>query len=145
VVGLALWRGLAGWWLRLLAAAVVLVGADEPVVAPGGPGAALQHGARGGRRDASNRIDGRGPATADGARRRSRTRLARLGEAGALEHRVIRVPDRGDEGSRLMTALAEAAAELPPDRIAGAILLTDGQVHDADALEGFPAPVHVLL
>jgi hypothetical protein len=55
------------------------------------------------------------------------------------------VPDRGDDGTRLMTALAEAAAELSPDRIAGAILVTDGQVHDAEAVESFPAPVHVLL
>jgi hypothetical protein len=31
-----------------------------------------------------------------------------------------------------------------PARIAGAVLITDGQVHDAERLSGFPAPVHVL-
>lgn len=64
-----------------------------------------------------------------------------------LEWREIRVTDRrdADPGSYLLTALEEAARELPADRIAGAILITDGQVHDVDLLTTFPAPVHVLL
>ena len=59
--------------------------------------------------------------------------------------RTIRVADRGEEGTQLLTALAEATAELPADRIAGAILITDGQAHDPQALTEFPAPVHTLL
>ena len=57
----------------------------------------------------------------------------------------MHVADRGEDGTQLLTALAEATAELPADRIAGAILVTDGQVHDPEALASFPAPVQVLL
>lgn len=66
-----------------------------------------------------------------------------------LETRVIRVRNEGgpvsDPGTTLMTALAAAASEAPPERIAGAILITDGQVHDAEAFQDFPAPVHGLI
>ena len=61
-------------------------------------------------------------------------RLDRLGEGGTLEVRTLHVADRGEDGTLLLTALAEATAELPADRIAGAILVTDGQVHDPEAL-----------
>jgi hypothetical protein len=144
VVGLALWRGLAGWWLRLLAAAVVLAALMNPSWRQEDRAPLYSMALVVVDESASNRIDGRDAATA-AALETIEARLARLGEGGALEHRVVRVPDRGDDGTRLMTALAEAAAELPPDRIAGAILLTDGQVHDAEAVESFPGPVHVLL
>ena len=39
-------------------------------------------------------------------------------------------------------------ADVPPDRVAGAVLITDGRVHDvpADAAAlGFTAPVHALI
>ncbi|MEO0363173.1 MAG: hypothetical protein AAF322_18780, partial [Pseudomonadota bacterium] len=62
-----------------------------------------------------------------------------------IETRVIRVRNEGgpvgDPGSALLTALSKAAADAPPDRIAGAILVTDGQIHDQDALTEFPGPV----
>ena len=48
-------------------------------------------------------------------------------------------------GTQLLTALDDAAAQVAPGQIAGAILLTDGQVHDAGRLEDFPAPVHSLI
>ena len=72
-------------------------------------------------------------------------RLDRLGQGGRLEVRTVHVADRGEDGTLLLTALAEATAELPADRIAGAILVTDGQVHDPQALATFPGPVQVLL
>lgn len=66
-----------------------------------------------------------------------------------LEVRVVRVRNEGgpvaDPGSTVLTALQDAAADLPSDRLAGAILITDGQIHDAEALTDFPAPVHGLL
>lgn len=66
-----------------------------------------------------------------------------------VEARVVRVRNEGgpvaDPGTRLLTALSAAAAEVPDARIAGALLITDGQVHDADLLAGFPGPVNVLL
>ena len=59
---------------------------------------------------------------------------------------VVEVGDGADNrGTRLLSALDEAAARVPPEQIAGAILATDGQVHDSDRLEDFPAPVHTIL
>ncbi len=144
VVGLALWRGLSGWWLRFLAAAVVLAALLNP---------SWRQEDRAGLSNiaivvvdesASNRIGDRAAQTRE-AVEALEARLARLGETAPLEHRVVRVADRGNEGTRMMTALAEAAAEISPDRIAGAVLVTDGQVHDIDAVDSFPAPVHVFL
>ena len=51
-------------------------------------------------------------------------------------------------GTNLFTALNAALADTPPDRLAGVIMITDGQVHDAPksaAALGFDAPVHALL
>jgi hypothetical protein len=51
-------------------------------------------------------------------------------------------------GTNLFTDLNRALADTPTDRLAGVIMITDGQVHDvptaASAL-GFDAPVHALL
>jgi hypothetical protein len=51
-------------------------------------------------------------------------------------------------GTNLFADLNSALANTPPDRLAGVILITDGQVHDVpkstQAL-GFDAPVHALL
>ncbi|MBU2582497.1 MAG: hypothetical protein KJ622_12340 [Alphaproteobacteria bacterium] len=51
-------------------------------------------------------------------------------------------------GSNLFTALSKAMANTPPDRIAGVIMVTDGQVHDVPekaANLGFEAPIHALV
>jgi hypothetical protein len=53
-----------------------------------------------------------------------------------------------DSGTRLFDALERALADTPEGRVAGAILITDGQVHDvpADAdAAALAGPVHVLL
>jgi hypothetical protein len=51
-------------------------------------------------------------------------------------------------GTSLFADLNSALANTPPDRLAGVLMITDGQVHDvpksAQAL-GFDAPVHALL
>ena len=64
----------------------------------------------------------------------------RTAEAGAA--------DGESDGTRLFSALSAALADVPPDRVAGAILLTDGRVHDvppeASSL-GFAAPIHALI
>ena len=62
------------------------------------------------------------------------------------ELRRITVGDAPDDGgTALMAALAKALSEEPRNRVAGAILLTDGQVHDADLRPDMPAPLSVLL
>ena len=56
--------------------------------------------------------------------------------------------DGETDGTRLFSALSAALSDVPHDRIAGAIMVTDGRVHDvpADASAlGFAAPVHALI
>ena len=51
-------------------------------------------------------------------------------------------------GTNLFASLNAALADTPPDRLAGVIMITDGQVHDVPksaASLGFDAPVHALL
>ena len=141
---MALWRGLTGWWLRGLAALVLLAALAGPSLrredrapVPNIAIVVLDD-------SASNRIDGRDAQLAE-ALAGLEARLDRLGQGGTLEVHTVHVADRGEDGTQLLTALAEATAELPADRIAGAILVTDGEVHDADAVTSFPGPVQVLL
>ncbi|MEL7416869.1 MAG: hypothetical protein AAGJ92_13375, partial [Pseudomonadota bacterium] len=66
-----------------------------------------------------------------------------------LEWRVLEVGDTEEagreRGTHIIRLLETAASEVSADRIAGAIIVSDGQVHDADLADGFPAPVHLLL
>jgi hypothetical protein len=67
-----------------------------------------------------------------------------------LEVRVIEAGEADGEtdGTRLFTALNSTLADVPSDRFAGVIVITDGRVHDvpADAgALGFSAPVHALI
>jgi hypothetical protein len=75
---------------------------------------------------------------------------ARLSRIPGLELRVVEAgqSDGETDGTRLFTALGAALADVPPDRIAGAIMITDGRVHDVPAdvsALGFAAPVHALI
>ncbi len=144
LVALALWRGLGGWWLRGLAALVLLAALSNPSLREEDRAPVANIAVVVVDDSASNAIDGRDAATAE-ALAGVEAELARLGQGGGLDMRVVRVADRGDDGTPLLGALAEAAAELPPERIAGAILITDGQAHDPEALTAFPGPVHTLL
>ena len=76
--------------------------------------------------------------------------LDRLHRIPGLETRVIEAgqADGDNDGTRLFTALGAALADVPPDRVAGAVMITDGRVHDvpADARTlGFSAPIHALI
>lgn len=74
----------------------------------------------------------------------------RLGRIAGLEVRFVEAGEADGEtdGTRLFSALGAALADVPPDRVAGAILITDGRVHDVPAETaalGFSAPVHALI
>ena len=76
--------------------------------------------------------------------------IGRLSRIPGLDVRVVEAgqSDGETDGTRLFTALGSTLADVPPDRIAGAIMITDGRVHDvpADAgALGFAAPVHALI
>ena len=75
----------------------------------------------------------------------------RLSRIKNLEVRWIdaaRPADGAAPGTNLFADLGKALATTPPDRLAGVVMITDGQVHDIPkeaAALGFDAPVHALL
>ena len=74
----------------------------------------------------------------------------RLGHIAGLEVRFVEAgqADGETDGTRLFTALSLALSDVPQERVAGAILITDGRVHDVPgevAALGFTAPVHGLI
>ena len=78
------------------------------------------------------------------------TLAERLGRIPNLEVRFVEAGEADGEtdGTRLFAALSASLADVPPDRVAGAILITDGRVHDVPAETaalGFTAPVHALI
>ena len=63
-------------------------------------------------------------------------------------HSTSTASDSDRDGTMLFTDLAKGLADVPPDRLAGVIMLTDGNVHDVPgnaAALGFDAPVHALI
>jgi hypothetical protein len=76
--------------------------------------------------------------------------VERLGHIPGLDVRVVEAgqSDGETDGTRLFTALGTTLADVPTDRVAGVIMITDGRVHDvpqdAGAL-GFAAPIHALI
>lgn len=141
VVALAIWRGLAGWPYRLLAGAALLAALLNP---------SLQSEEREPLADivlvvidqsASQRISDREGQT-EVALATLEAEIAGLG----MEMRLARVGDGPDNaGTLLMAEVARMLAEEPRARVAGAILVTDGQLHDAEILPDLPAPLHALL
>ncbi|MFL5075722.1 MAG: hypothetical protein ACJ8DS_10825 [Microvirga sp.] len=73
----------------------------------------------------------------------------RLGAMPDVEPRFVDAGDaENDDGTRLFSALSNALADVPPDRLAGVVMVTDGVVHDipaSTALLGFRAPLHALV
>jgi hypothetical protein len=69
-----------------------------------------------------------------------------------LDVRTIEAGDvppgtEADPGTQLFGPIGRALADVPPQRVAGIAIVTDGQVHDVPAADKLPfqAPVHVLL
>ncbi|MCG6883883.1 MAG: hypothetical protein LJE62_09040 [Silicimonas sp.] len=141
-VGLAIWRGLSGWWLRAAALAMLLLAVANP---------SLQIEDREQLTDivllvvdesASQGIDVRPEQIAEAVAGIE----AEVASLGNTELRVVRMGDAdGNRGTLLMEALATAMADEPRARLAGTFLLTDGQVHDVERLPDMPSPMHVLL
>lgn len=73
--------------------------------------------------------------------------LERLKKLPNLDVRVERyrtTPGR-DEGTKLFGAVDRALADVPRRRLAGVVMITDGQVHDVPVKADIGAPLHVLL
>lgn len=89
--------------------------------------------------------------TVAGRREAARAAADRLGERLAQEPGLdvrIREVRSGADGTLLAGAIAEAIADLPPERLAGVIALTEGQAADASENPGDiggGGPVHALI
>ena len=79
----------------------------------------------------------------------------RLRHERDLDLRVVRAgklqPGSAEDGTKLFAALGRAMSDIPRQRLAAVIMITDGQVHDVPAAEPaaaaqeLAAPLHVLL
>lgn len=141
LIGFALWRRLTGWWLRAGALGVLLIALANP---------ALQSEDRDPLSDivvmvidetSSQKLSDRETQTTEAV-----ASLTAQIEAEGMELRIVTVPDGiGDAGTEVLTALSETLSEEPKARIAGTILVTDGQVHDLDRAPSLGAPLHAVL
>jgi hypothetical protein len=144
LIGVA--RGQGGVWLRGIAAALTLAALSDPL---------LLREKRAPQKTVVAVIADRSESQSFGARTAQTDAAVKALEAalsrfGDIELRVVSAGQvaGGDNGTRLFGALAESLKDTPPERIGGAILVTDGVVHDIPAQAaslGFSAPVHALI
>lgn len=138
----AVWRGLAGWALRGLAAAVLVLALAGPVFqqedrAPLSDIVLLVED-----RTSSQSLKNRPEQTDDAIDRITRA----IENRENTELRRVTVEDSSDDaGTQIMTALADTLAKEPRARIAGVIVASDGRIHDAMLAPELPAPLHLLL
>lgn len=131
VLGLALWRGLAGWMARAAAAGMLILSMAGP---------SLHREDRQKLNDillvikdesASQFLAGRAAQNAQ-AMARLRAQVAAFPD---LDLHVFTLGDGADDrGTLLETAISTALSEVAQDRVAGIVALSDGIVHDATDL-----------
>ncbi len=151
VLALGLWRRARGLWWRGLVAAMLLLILVNP---------SLVEEKRSPLRDVAVIVVDESPSQQIGDRAKAtEAALAalteRLGHERDLDVRVVRTgkpqPGAGDDSTRLFTALNRTMSEIPKQRLAAIVMITDGQVHDvptgepAAAAQELGAPLHVLL
>lgn len=143
LAALAWHRGMAGWPFRFGAALVLLGALAGPVW-----------------QQAEERalpdvlvmvVDQSSSQTLGDRQRQTAEMVAQLSEElAARDGTVLRRIDVGDgtddQGTRLVTALRDALADVPPDQLSAGFILSDGRVHDSDlAPLAAGAPLHLLL
>src|SRR3954470_10930252 len=151
VVALGLWRRARGIWWRSAVALMLLAILVNP---------SLVQEKRSPLRDVAIVLVDESPSQQIGNRAEAtETALKALSDGrareGALVRRVARTgkpqPDGADDGTRLFTALSRAMSDIPRQRIAAVVMITDGQVHDVPArdpaaiAQELGTPLHVLL
>ena len=143
----SLWRRARGKSLRLIAALAILAALLDP---------SIVKERRDYQRDIAIVLLDHSPSQSIGSRAAdtaaARTKLQE--ELGSLENLDVKVieggggPDTAEHGTQLIEALRRGIADLPLARIAGVVIVSDGQVHDVPANFaelGLSAPVHLLL
>ncbi len=146
-IALSAWARARGWLLRALSLALLLGAIANPT---------LRHEEREPLKDIAVAIIDHSKSQNAGERQKQADAAeAALKSAGAsldnTELRFVTVEsdvNAEEEGTQLFSALNRALADIPPDRFAGSILVTDGQVHDIPAevtKTGINGPVQTLL
>jgi len=149
LVGYSAWRRAAGSLWRALACTALLLAICEPTLVTEQREQLSDVAAIVIDESQSQGIGDRQETTA----RALATLTPRLDRQRNLDVRVIRagrnplLPDARREGTLLFDTLADALADTPRSRLAGVVIITDGQVHDVpiDPAARIAAPVHVLL
>src|SRR4051812_38745288 len=147
LIALSAWRRARGVTWRLLAVAALWLTLANP---------ALVNEKREYRKDIGVVVVDDSPSQTIGSRHQAtEAALAAITEqakqAPDLDLRVVRAGSAaeaavGDQGTRLFQALDRALSDVPRRRFAGAVMITDGEVHDlpADLKTLPPGPVHAL-
>jgi len=135
-------RNLRGWWLRALAGVVLLLAAANP---------SLKQEDRSPLSDiviavvdesSSQKLSDRASQTAAALARLK----AQVAARPNTELKEVHVADSDDnQGTQAMTALTEALADVPRARVAGVVMISDGQIHDMARAPDLPAPLSLLL
>jgi hypothetical protein len=140
------WRRVRGAWLRALAFTLLILGLCDPNLVQENRRPLKDIVAVVVDRSASQDI-GERPGQTDKARDELKARLNALGD---VDLRVVETSrqESDTEGTKLFSALRGALSDAPPERVGGAIMITDGDVHDIPgtvAALGFDAPLHALI
>ncbi len=139
--GFAFWRRASGTVLRLAAFAALLLWLSGPRLVQETRETLPDIGLLVVDQTASMQVGDRGKL-AEIARAAIAGQAARLPD---LELRVVTLPESGNAGTQLFSAVERALADIPRSRFAGTIAITDGQIHDIpDAAPG-GAPLNVLI
>jgi hypothetical protein len=145
VLAVLLWQRVRGAWLRAIASALIVLALTNPVLKreerdplPAIVALVVDD-------SASQRLGERAEQT----QATVAALKARLEALGGFELREVHAADRPDgDGTALFSELTKLVDDVPPEQIAGALLVTDGIVADvpanAEAL-GFNAPIHGLI
>ncbi|HWD58425.1 MAG TPA: hypothetical protein VG308_09120 [Stellaceae bacterium] len=151
ILAFGLWRRARGVYWRFAALALIFAILANP---------ALVQEKRTPQRDVAVVVDDDSPSQDIGDRAAVTAAAVKsvteqLGKDHDLDVRVVRAgkpePGAGDDGTRLFAALNRELADVPRQRLAGVLMLTDGEVHDVPAGEAkaaaaqLGAPLHVLL
>ena len=148
IVGLSLWRGQRGALVRAAAFAALVIALTNPAIQREDREPLTSVVALVADRSQSQDLDGRKQTTDETVA----TLAERIRNLPNVELRIVNAGRKRNslqnDGTTLFDALDQELSDVPPDRIAGTIMVTDGQVHDipeqADKL-GFSAPLHVLV
>jgi hypothetical protein len=146
ILAFSVYRHAHGAWARLFAFAVVMLALANPLIVKETREGLSNIVALVIDRSQSMEIGTR-KADAEKALAAMRDKLKAM-NVELREAEVRTNTDAGDAGgTALFSALNAALSDAPPDRVAGAIVITDGEVHDAPDPKTFHlgAPFHVLV